>query len=286
MVKFKYFYPAVILSSFFCFFTVLTLKAEEKKLTEIENLRDGKRFIETKTYTAEEDKKILELFEGLRVADVCDGMDAFGFHNVGLMDPEIHPLWKDTKNFTHRIIGIAVTVRYLPANEPLPGKMPVAKYDEWVGKWYNELSSEPFVPILREGSVLVIDDSENDVGSIGSYNIMNWKLHGCVGVITDATSRDTDEIIIEGIPLYFRKVGRGIRPGRNEVESVNLPIECGGALVRPGDVIVADGDGVICVPREYAKEVAVYAHKIIEGDKSGRKDLYKKLGLPEDPSVK
>ncbi len=51
-------------------------------------------------------------------------------------------------------------------------------------------------------------------------------------------------------------------------------------------MIVADGDGVIVVPREKAKEVAEYAKSIMEGDKEGRRDLYKKLGLPEDDSVK
>ncbi len=284
MVKLRCFW--FFLFVFIFLLETFNLKAGGTETAETKDLRDGKRFIRTEVYTIEEDNKILKAFEGLRVADVCDGMDAFGLHNIGLMDPEIHPLWRDTKDFTHRFTGIVVTVRYMPANEPLPGKMPEEEYDKWVSNWYNELSSEPFVSLLREGSALVIDDSDNDVGSIGSFNIMNWKLHGCVGVVTDATSRDTDEIITEGIPLYLRKVGRGIRPGRNEVESVNLPIECGGVLVRPGDVIVADGDGVICVPREYAKDVAVYARKIIEGDKSGRRELYKELDLPEDPSVK
>jgi len=54
----------------------------------------------------------------------------------------------------------------------------------------------------------------------------------------------------------------------------------------PGDVIVADGDGVIVVPREKAKEVAQYAEKILEGDKAGRRKLYERLGLPPDESVK
>ena len=115
---------------------------------------------------------------------------------------------------------------------------------------------------------------------------MGWCLRGCVGVVTSATARDTDEIITEKIPLYFKKPGRGIRPGRNEIESVNRPIVCGGVLVEPGDVIVADGDGVIVVPRAHAKEVAEYAKAIIEGDKASRRQLYKKLGLPLDDSVK
>jgi len=146
---------------------------------------------------------------------------------------------------------------------------------------------EPFVPLIRQGTALVIDDApDSDVGTIGSNNIMGWKLRGCVGVVTNVGSRDTDEVATEQVPLYLRHVTRGIRPGRNEIESVNRPIECGGVLVRPGDVIVADGDGVIVVPREKAKEVAEYAQGIMEGDKEGRRGLYKKLGLPADDSVK
>lgn len=115
---------------------------------------------------------------------------------------------------------------------------------------------------------------------------MAWRLRGCVGVVTNATARDTDEVAAERIPLYFRKPGRGIRPGRNEIESVNRPIVCGGVLVEPGDVIVADGDGVVVVPRARAEDVAEYARATLQRDKVGRRRLYKKLGLPLDDSVK
>ena len=249
-------------------------------------VRAGKGYIPTKVYTEADDLRILSLFKGLRVADVSDGMDAVGLQNSGLMDPEIRPLWKDTQKFTHRFIGIAVTARYVPTQLPPAGKMKVEDYDRWVGEWYGKLSPEPFVPLLRKGSALVIEDSARvDVGSIGSNNIMGWKLRGCVGVVTSATARDTDEIITEGIPLYFQKPGRGIRPGRNEIESINRPIVCGGALVKPGDVIVADGDGVIVVPRLVAEEVAKYAQKVVSDDKAARRRLYQQLGLPPDPSV-
>ncbi|MDI9434287.1 MAG: RraA family protein [Planctomycetota bacterium] len=252
-----------------------------------ENLRSGRNYIETKVYSEQEDRELLKRFEGLRVADVSDGMDKVGLANVGLMSPEIHAAWKDTKEYKHRFIGIAVTARYVPTNDPPAPAMETEAFDAWVGKTYNEVTPEPFVPLIREGTALVIDDAETrDVGSIGSNNIMGWKLRGCVGVVTDATARDTDEIATEEIPLYFRHPGRGIRPGRNEIESVNRPIECGGVLVRPGDVIVADGDGVICVPREKAREVADYAKATMDGDKAGRRHLYQKLGLPEDASVR
>jgi regulator of RNase E activity RraA len=165
--------------------------------------------------------------------------------------------------------------------------METKAFNQWVGNWYGELSSEPFVPLIRKGTALIFDDApDSDVGSIGSNNIMGWKLRGCVGVVTSSTARDTDEIAAEKVPLYFRKPGRGIRPGRNEVESVNRPIVCGGVLVEPGDVIVADGDGVIVVPRAHASQVAEYAKGILDGDKAGRRRLYEKLGLPLDDSVK
>jgi len=248
--------------------------------------RAGKGLIATPVFTAEEDRALLALFDGLRVADVTDGMDAMGLQNVGLMDPEVRPLWKDTHDYSHRFVGIALTARYVPTQRPAAGKRPVEEYDKWSGDWYNTLSPEPFQDLVRPGTALVIDDAERaDVGSIGSNNIMAWKLRGAVGVVTDATARDTDEIAAEKIPLYFRRPGRGIRPGRNEIESVNRPIVCGGALVIPGDVIVADGDGVLVVPRAVAADAARYAKRILEGDKEGRRKLYEKLGLPKDKSV-
>ena len=252
-----------------------------------QDYRAGKNFIETRVYTEAEDEDVLAAFAGLRVADVSDGMDFVGLVNTGLMDPAIHALWKDPVEYRHRFVGIAVTVRYVPTQRPAEGgDMSYEEYRAWEGKWYNELSPEPFVDLLRPGTALVIDEAPDaDVGSIGSFNIMAWQAAGAVGVVTDATSRDTDEIATQQVPLYYRKPGRGIRPGRNEVESVNRPVVVGGVLVKPGDVVVADGDGVIVVPREKALEVAGYAHRILDADKAGRRSLYEQTGREPDASV-
>ncbi len=252
-----------------------------------EDLRSGKDFLPVRVFSPEEDQELLRLFSGLRVADVSDGMDKAGLPGVGLVDPAILPLWTDTDNFAHRIVGIAVTARYVPTQKPPAGKMTPEEFDAWEGDFYTRYSSEPFADLVRPGTVLVIDDVEEaDVGTIGSYNIMDWKARGCVGVVTDASARDTDEIVIEKVPLYLRLRGRGIRPGRNEIESVNRPVAIGGVLVMPGDVVVADGDGVVVVPRAAARAVAVYAREVMEKDKAGRRELYIKLGLPLDPSIK
>jgi 4-hydroxy-4-methyl-2-oxoglutarate aldolase len=265
----------------------LPAAAQGPQTPDATSLRGGWNFIATPRFSEADDKAILALFKGLRVSDVVDGMDAVGLVDTGTMDPEIHPLWRDTTGFTHRFIGIAVTARYVPTQRPHAGILSTEAYDAWSGDWYEKLSPESFAPILRPGTALVIEDAPAaDVGSIGSYNILEWVRLGAAGVVTNGTARDTDEIITEKVPLYLRRAGRGIRPGRNELESVNRPIVCGGVLVVPGDVIVADGDGVVVVPRAQAAAVARYARTIMEGDKEGRRDLYKRMGIKPDASVK
>jgi 4-hydroxy-4-methyl-2-oxoglutarate aldolase len=209
-------------------------------------------FIPYKDYSAEDNKRILEMYSYLRVADISDGMDVVGLQDVGLVDPEIHALWKDTEKFTHRVIGVAVTARYVPTNRREP-KMD----NKTIGQWYSTVTSEAFMDVLAPGSMLVIDAMEDgESRSIGSSNILSWKKRGMVGLVTSGGLADTDEIIYHKVPTYFRRLARGIRPGRNELESVNRPVTIGGVLVRPGDVVAADGDGVVVVPRERAAEVA------------------------------
>jgi regulator of RNase E activity RraA len=121
-----------------------------------------------------------------------------------------------------------VTVRYVPTQKPA---LPATGEDfkKWEGNWYGNYSHEGFLKILRPGSAVVIDDVEDkDIGSIGSNNILAWVKAGATGVVTDAGCRDTDEVGLEQVPVYLRKKGRGIRPGRNEIESINRPVVIGG----------------------------------------------------------
>ncbi|MCS6951778.1 MAG: hypothetical protein RMK57_01745 [Bryobacterales bacterium] len=219
-----------------------------------------KLFIPYKDYTQEENQRILKMFDGLRVADVSDGMDVVGLADVGIVDPEIKALWRDTENFTHRIIGIAVTARYVPTNKREPRMDPAT-----ISRWYRDITSEAFQDVLFPGAVLVIDATDDgESRSIGSTNIRNWQKRGMIGVVTSGGLADSDEIIYHKVPAYYRRLARGIRPGRNELESVNRPVTIGGVLVRPGDVVVADGDGVVVVPRERAEEVAQAARQFLD----------------------
>ena len=229
---------------------------------------------------------ILKLFAGLRLTDVCDAMDAVGLQDIYLMDPRIGPLWRDTERFRHRICGLAHTVRFIPARRRAPVFERVEEHMEWKGQWYRELARGPIGEEIRDGDVIVIDASGvRDCGYVGSHNALGWIAAGARGAVTNGGARDTDELIKEGVPVYSAGVSRGIRPGRLELESTGRPITVGGVYVRPGDVIVADGDGVIVVPIERAAQVAEVATQIQESDKAGRRKLYEKLGLPGDFTV-
>ncbi|MFW5656198.1 MAG: RraA family protein [Bacteroidota bacterium] len=239
--------------------------------------------------TEMDNETLIKLYKGLRVADVCDGMDMVGLMDVGLMDPKIAPLWKDIEEFKHQFVGIAFTVRYVPTQRvPHPESTSIEDYKNWRDQWYTHLSGEPFIEDIRPGHVVIIDNEDDgDTGTTGSNNSMLWTRAGAVGIISAGGVRDTDEIIKQEIPLYmdYDKRGRGIRPGRNELESYNEPIVVGGVYIRPGDVIVADGDGVIVVPRKKAVAVADAAREELTLDKAARKKLYEELGIPMDFTV-
>jgi regulator of RNase E activity RraA len=239
-----------------------------------------KLFIPYKEYSKEDNERILKMYEFLRVADVSDGMDVVGLTDVGLADPEIKALWRDTQSFTHRIVGIAVTARYVPTNKRVH-KMDPAE----ISRWYANITTETFMQVLFPGSVLVIDaEDDGESRSIGSSNIRSWQRLGMRGVITSGGLADSDEIIHHKIPAYYKRLARGIRPGRNELESVNRPINLGGALVRPGDVVVADGDGVVVVPREHAEEVAKASMQFL--DNVGLERMKKAMGESKPPPSK
>ena len=236
-------------------------------------------------YTAQQDEAILKLFIDARVSDVADALDTVGLPDTTIMSPDIQPLWRDTKEFSHRIQGVAITARYVKSSRIVP-RVPQAEYDNWAGAWYKTITPDAWVQQIRPGMIAVLDKAEDgDTRNIGSNNSMGWKLRGLRGIVTNGGAGDTDEIIAEKIPIYMKRLQRGYPPGRTEIESVNLPVMVGNVLVRPGDIIVADGDGVVVVPRQHAAPVAARARKILDGDKTGRKALYEKLGLPPDKSV-
>ncbi len=227
----------------------------------------------------DERQTLLDLFKDLRVADVRDGMDWNLLHNIGSMSPDIRPL------FRTRAFGIARTARYLPYQGDIPSRTP-DEYTQWVGWYYNNVCTYPWVKEIQPGDFIVINQSGVNAGLLGSNNSLECKKNGANGLVTNGGMRDTDELILQKIPFWSRFISQAMVQGRLQFEAMDIPVSVGGVLVFSGDVVVADGDGVIVVPRAKAQDVARYAKRELDNDKIGRRKLYESLGMELDDSVK
>ena len=227
----------------------------------------------------EENKVLLELFKSLRVADVRDGMDWIGYHNFGSIDPAVRPL------FQARTVGIARTVRYLPYAGPYPSEKG-DDYTRWQSWYYSNVCTYPWMNDIEEGDFIAIDVSGVNVGLIGSENSLRALLKGARGfVINGSGIRDTDEVIMQKIPVWSHFVAQSMVQCKIQYDAKDIPIAIGGVTIYPGDIIVADNDGVIVVPRKVANEVAKYAKKILDSDKDVRKASYEQLNWELDETV-
>jgi 4-hydroxy-4-methyl-2-oxoglutarate aldolase len=226
----------------------------------------------------EKRKELREAFKNLRVADVRDGMDWNGMHGYGSMRPEIRPV------FRVRACGLARTCRYLPFEGPIPEMSPDG-YREWSNWYYQNVCTYPWIDEIEDGDFCVIDQSGVNAGLMGSSNTLAGFGKGARGYVTNGGVRDTDEIILQKIPFWSRMISQSMVQGRLRFDARDIPVSVGGVTVFPGDVVVADGDGVIVVPSGMALEVAKYADQELQSDKAARKKLYEAAGLPPDKSV-
>jgi 4-hydroxy-4-methyl-2-oxoglutarate aldolase len=212
---------------------------------------------------------------------VTDGLDALGRADRCLLDPQIRPLWMGM-----RFWGPAVTMRVVPTNRTMPivsRKDALKQHAIWkeMGGWHAELK-----PHLKKGCVIVTStNGAKECGYWGSNNSLDMQSQGVAGIVTDGNARDTDEIILQRNPVACRAIGRTIIPGRVELMDVNVAVGCGGAMVRPGDIIGCDWDGCLVVPIEIAEDVLAIAARIAVDDKKARRRLYDRLGRKPDESV-
>ena len=163
-----------------------------------------------------------------------------GFKNTFLND--VAPLKPN-----NRMVGYAVTLRFVPAREDMPAKM-------------ADLSINPqrlAVESVGPDDVLVIDAFGETRGAVlGDVFAHRIKVLGAVGLVTDGAMRDTPACAEIDLPIYFR-VKQATRSNVHlHPADWNVQIGCGGVLIEPGDVIVGDGEGVVAIPAHVAESVA------------------------------
>ncbi|CAN7493239.1 RraA family protein [Variovorax sp. LjRoot130] len=184
-----------------------------------------------------QDKELVDLFDGLDTPGVSDAMDKLGLPGQCL---GIAPL----DNYKRVVIGPAFTVKYVSASTP-PGT---------VGD---------FIDDVAEGDVIVIDNGgRTDCTVWGDIMTQYAGIRKIGATVIDGVCRDVSKALGDGYPLFTR--GRFMRTGKDrvEVESVNTPVSIGTARVVARDIVVADANGVVVVPRGRAREVAELARKI------------------------
>jgi len=227
-----------------------------------------------------ENQELLELFKGLRVADVRDGMDWVGYHHYGTVHHSIKPLYR-----THAV-GIARCARYIPYEGPVPC-LPPDEYTKWAKYYYSEVCYDPWVKDIQQGDFMCIDVSGVDVGLIGSSISLDCMKRGNQGFLLNGGGvRDTDEMILQKIPVWSKFLSQPMDQARIRYLEKDKPIAIGGVAIYPGDIIMGDGDGVIAVPRKIARDVAKYAKQELDADKEARKQKYIDNGMELDETVK
>jgi 4-hydroxy-4-methyl-2-oxoglutarate aldolase len=185
-----------------------------------------------------------DLVARLAALDTCavlsDALDRLGLRGVAL---GIRPL-----TVTERIAGRVVTVQLGPTQ----GAAPAARH-------LGTAAIEAATP----GDVIVVDhQGREDAAGWGGILSTAAKVKGILGVIVDGACRDVDESRALGFPVYARTAVPLTARGRAVEESFNQPVTIAGVPVRPGDLVLADGSGVVFVPAERAEEVIATAEAI------------------------
>ncbi|WP_294570928.1 fumarylacetoacetate hydrolase family protein [uncultured Arthrobacter sp.] len=145
-----------------------------------------------------------------------------------------------------RVVGLARTLRYVPNREDL-----FASH----GGGYN--AQKRAIDSVHEGEVLVMEArGEKGTGTVGDILALRAQVRGAAAIITDGGVRDVSAVAALDMPTYYANPHPAVLGRRHIPWDTDITIACGGATVQPGDIIVADADGILVIPPVLAAELA------------------------------
>jgi 4-hydroxy-4-methyl-2-oxoglutarate aldolase len=196
---------------------------------------------------------VLERALALHVSVVSDCLDKVGLRN-NVLAPHIRPLDRDTQ-----LAGFAKTVLLTEVHTP----------PEDPGDYYKlELQS---VESLQPGDVVVTSTCHRSYW--GELLATASRLRGARGIVADAYTRDTRRLREMGFPTFVAGIQAQDSLGRLEVIDIDVPVDCGGVSVRPGDLVLGDNDGVVIVPQTEVDLVLGLAEEKVRTESRMRADL-------------
>jgi 4-hydroxy-4-methyl-2-oxoglutarate aldolase len=227
------------------------------------------------------DSELLERIRGARLADLGDGMDALGLVDTGSMSPDMRPIRPGI-----RFTGFAFTVKLIPAQRAAKACSSIEEYQAELGRWCADAYAF-MEPLLKDAKqkVCVIDMGGIPGGIWGSENGMNTMKAGLEGVVIDGSCRDSEECNLEGVRAFCTRRSFNHVYGRVANGGFQIPVQCAGVTVVPGDVVCADDDGVLVIPRARAAEVLRFAERVHQDDQKVRAQHYRDLGFKPDGTL-
>jgi len=187
-------------------------------------------------------QKLLAQLEGVWTSTIADTM---GRH--GVMMPEIRPIFEPI-----RVVGVAFTVLNYPN---------------------DNITTHKALTMVQPGDVLVIDEGrENNTGSFGHNMSLQARNRGIAGFVSNGCMRDIRLLREEKFPAFCR----GVCPRsaqKNTPGSINVPVQVGGLVISPGDIVVGDDDGVAVIPLAVAEEVIKRARQRMDMEYQQARDI-------------
>lgn len=194
----------------------------------------------------------LQKYRSVSTATLTTQLLRRGYRNMFMLD--VFPLRPE-----QRMVGYAFTLRYVPAREDMVDQ----NYDNTTN--VQRLAVEAIGP----DQVLVIDArGDTRAGTIGDILATRIKMRGAAGLVTDGSVRDAPAFRKLDFPTYSRSAAATTSFAIHHPVDMQVPIACGSVLVRPGDLLVGDGEGVVVIPIAIAEEVAHDAY-----DQEGKEEF-------------